>query len=565
MASLPARQQSQRRSSSEQTSDASQPRPSHSPVRARSATSEDSQTLLVNDLADAPAAPQNQSDSSAPAKPPSPSNDEDPSVKKCWICFSDSTEDTPETSAWRDPCPCALVAHEECLLDWIADVEAPKSSQNRSLGAPKIECPQCKSEIKLARPTNYIVDAVRGFERLGARMLTPGALTVLCATVYNSSLAWGVHSIYAVFGAEDGYRILRPLVMNAARPPAEVWLGELGQREAAQKVLGLLVDHLVHWRLYVGLPLITPVLVLSRTSLADSVLPVLPILFFATQSHSPNEPLDFAQWPPSASLAFAVLPYVRSAYNMYYQRVWAEHERRWLKEIQPRQGQGQSDTNNAADNDIGQPAQNDADEENIFEVRIDEGIWEDWEDEPEPAQVQPNADINAAPPPGQPPQENDQAHPPPNIADNRAPREQEQGNAQPPQRNPPPRPANQPAQQNNNGGRRLSFSPTAIAETVLGAILFPTIAGMSGELLKFFLPRSWTTLPSAPAGMRGMRMSAKGLLQEKWGRSLVGGCLFVVAKDALMLYVRWRMASMHRGRRVLDYDRQKGRVNSRAS
>ena len=102
------------------------------------------------------------------------------------------------------------------------------------------------------------------------------------------------------------------------------------------------------------------------------------------------------------------------------------------------------------------------------------------------------------------------------------------------------------------GERRLSYSVTAIAETVLGALMFPTIAGISGELLRLCLPRSWTA-PTMASGLFSRRLPAKGLLQEKWGRSLVGGCLFVVLKDAVMLYVRWRMAQMHRNRKVLDY------------
>ena len=65
----------------------------------------------------------------------------------------------------------------------------------------------------------------------------------------------------------------------------------------------------------------------------------------------------------------------------------------------------------------------------------------------------------------------------------------------------------------------------------------------------------WTT-PPAPNKLGG-RIVARGLLQEKWGRSLVGGCLFVVVKDAVGLYVRWKMAQMHRGRRVLDYGGKK--------
>ena len=65
-------------------------------------------------------------------------------------------------------------------------------------------------------------------------------------------------------------------------------------------------------------------------------------------------------------------------------------------------------------------------------------------------------------------------------------------------------------------------------------------------------------------GYRGAgRIAGRRLLQEKWGRSLVGGCLFVVLKDAVMLYARWRMVEMHRKRRVVDYvktDKGKGKA-----
>ena len=445
-------------------------------------------------------------------------------------------------------------------------MEAPNQRrQTRSLGPPRIECPQCKSDIKLSRPRNLVVEAVRGMERLGSQLVTPGALTVLFGTVYNSSMAWGVHSIYAVFGSEDGFRILRPLILNTVRPPIEFENGTA--REIGEKMLAVALDHLVHWRLYVGLPLITPILILSRTSLADSVLPILPILFFATQTHSPDDSLDFGHWPPSASLAFAVLPYVRTAYNMYYRKVWAEKEKLWLKQIQPRQTQAQNDGAGNEGNANQAPDVQDRDDGNVFEVRIDGGIWEDWEDDEEDeAQVQeqeenqmPN-NAPAAPPP-QPQQEDGQADPPPNINDNRAANQQQPANA-PPQQDQQNRP--QPVA-GGGGERRVSFSPTAIAETVLGALIFPALAGMSGELLKLALPRAWTT-PPATAGKvgGGVRVAAKGLLQEKWGRSLVGGCLFVVLKDAVVLYVRWKMARMHRLRKVVDYDREKGTKKAEA-
>lgn len=487
---------------------------------------------------------QQQQDSPLPQPAPETSVDDDQEVKKCWICFSDSTEDTTETSPWRDPCPCALVAHEECLLDWIADMEAPKSTRRAGIAAPKIECPQCKAEIRLARPRDYLVDAVRAVERLGNRAVTPASVTTLFAVLYNSSMAAGQHFIYAVFGRDDGFRILQPIIRNAVRPPVESYMGS--PHGASEMLLKVMIDHIVHWRLYVGLPLLTPILVLSRTNtnLADGILPVLPIVFFASQAHSPQEAFDFAQWPPSASFSFAVLPYVRSLYNFYYQRVWAKKEAEWLREIQPRTSQAATEP--ALDN--GNQQRQDQDEENVFEVRIDGGLWDEWEDgEQQPAPV-----------PQQHHEQQDEAAPAPNVQDNRplpggAANEQPNLLDQQQQQH-----AQHQAGNNANQAavdRRISFSPMAIAEKVLGALLFPTVAGLSGEVLKLLLPASWTTPPPMLKTRFHTRLGLQGFLQHKWARSIVGGCLFVIAKDALMLYVRWKMAQMHRGRRVVDFDR----------
>lgn len=547
MASMPQQPQHQRQSSPEQTSN------EHSspaaPVLTRSVNSEDSQVVIL-DHGSASEEPQTAPIADTQPKQGYQTPDEpDSTLKKCWICFSDANEDTPETSPWRDPCPCALVAHEECLLDWIADMEAPKNSRNRSFSPPQITCPQCKSEIKLARPRNYVVDVTRGLERLGSRLIWPSAGILLSNLVLKGSFALGEHTVYRIFGAHDGYRILQPLLRQRVIAPIDL---DLPARAMVARVIHDFSERASHWRLYVGIPLISPLLILSRTSLADSVLPALPVLFLATQVHSAGETLDFTAWPPSASMAFAVLPYLRSAYNFYYERVWAKKEQEWIKEVQPRGGQDSE----AAEQQEGGAGEAQADEgDNMFEVRIDGGIWEDWEgngaeqvDAPQQQQQQQQGQDQAQPPaPNQEP-----ALPQPNnLPAQQQQQQQVVQNAPPAAAAPAPAPQNQ--QQHE---RRLSFSTTAVAETLLGALAFPTLAELTGEILRFALPKSWTSLPVSPSNPRASSIAAKGLLQEKWGRSLVGGCLFVVLKDALMLYVRWRAARMHRERRVLDFDRR---------
>ncbi|KAK6221057.1 hypothetical protein LQW54_001630 [Pestalotiopsis sp. IQ-011] len=81
-----------------------------------------------------------------------------------------------------------------------------------------------------------------------------------------------------------------------------------------------------------------------------------------------------------------------------------------------------------------------------------------------------------------------------------------------------------------------------------GALLWPTVSYGAGSLLRLALPHAWVTKPASG--------HATGILQERWGRSLVGGCLFVVLKDAFYLYVKWRTTLNRPYRRIRNVDRR---------
>jgi hypothetical protein len=152
------------------------------------------------------------------------------------------------------------------------------------------------------------------------------------------------------------------------------------------------------------------------------------------------------------------------------------------------------------------------------------------------------------------------------VEDDAPPNPQRGNGAQPQNQNPPQaQDANNPpaeggdaaANGNNNGQaqnnwpNRLEFrqdmSATLSADTIMGALFFPAVAAAMGEVLKISLPAKWVG-----RGV-GVRVGAKGLLMEKWGRSLVGGCLFVVLKDVVTLYCKWRKARDFGKRRVVDW------------
>lgn len=87
-----------------------------------------------------------------------------------------------------------------------------------------------------------------------------------------------------------------------------------------------------------------------------------------------------------------------------------------------------------------------------------------------------------------------------------------------------------------------------VSNSIVSALILPAISAAMGEALRLMLPKSWT----APIGLR-----RAGMLRQQWGRSLIGGCLFVVIKDAVRIYTKSRKVAAMSNRRVKNVDRRR--------
>lgn len=433
--------------------------------------SEDSDTVLLNSPQQEKTQPQSE------FRPPPLTRQSTLGIKKCWICVGDTTEDDPTNPpVWRSPCKCSLTAHEDCLLDWVADLENPS---NRRTSTDKILCPQCKSEIKIARPKNYAVDAVKSLDRAFGRLVLPGLGTSILGTIFAGCWIHGFQSVYVVFGRPDAERLFR---YASGRPGALFSYG-----------------------------LIPLNLIFARTRYSDFVLPSGTLYLLATQLNDGFE-IDWTIWPPLPSTVFACLPAVRSFYNWTYDKAFGELNKKWLKEVQPRREEGfDGQEQNIAD--IMNEQEQDEANGVVFEVELNIGGNEPVEEINQPQGQageanQQNANANAN---GQ-----QQGHIHHILGDR---------------------------------GDELMEGTSSIGQSVLGSLLFPAVAAGMGGLLNLALPASWSSRLNFINGR-------PGLLSTRWGRSVIGGCLFVVLKDAIMLYCRWRLAQGHRQRKIMDYDKQ---------
>ena len=105
-------------------------------------------------------------------------------------------EDEPggPTSDWVDPCPCTLEAHQDCMLDWITDLERDKKP---------VACPVCKAPIRVDGPWDPVL-ALNDSLKAGFGRVTPGLLLTGFGT--GVAVGLGAYGLVAVrvFAGEDG-------------------------------------------------------------------------------------------------------------------------------------------------------------------------------------------------------------------------------------------------------------------------------------------------------------------------------------------------------------------------
>ena len=133
-------------------------------------------------------------------------------VRRCWVCMGDETDD-PENNIWRSPCPCSLTAHESCLLEWIADKEAPPPGQIAH--NHEIKCPQCQTPLKIQRPRDVLVTMVDGVTRVARSLILPTALCGVAGCFYSGFVSYGANAMALVFGSEAADAMLAPHTFNS--------------------------------------------------------------------------------------------------------------------------------------------------------------------------------------------------------------------------------------------------------------------------------------------------------------------------------------------------------------
>lgn len=192
--------------------------------------------------------------------------------RRCWICQQDDTDDRPEDSEWRRPCPCSLTAHESCLLEWIADQESSKSGD--LVPNARHECPQCKAEFNIQRPRAPTVELYGAIHNAVGHMLFPTAVSGFIGCLYSGLLVYGLNTTCIVFGTAEAGALLGGRI-ELGRFNPDTYVGKLGRAIHNLDPFFPTTLWVKNYGLLLSLPLVAPSLILLRTSLADQASAIL--------------------------------------------------------------------------------------------------------------------------------------------------------------------------------------------------------------------------------------------------------------------------------------------------
>ncbi|KAG7113759.1 E3 ubiquitin-protein ligase MARCHF5 like [Verticillium longisporum] len=450
-------------------------------------------------------------------------NEAPAAVGRCFVCLTDQDESAGEE--WVHPCPCSLEGHQDCMMHWLAELER----ENKPF-----QCPVCKAAISVDEPFDPAVAVGNRLHQAFSRLSPPLLGTGLAIGTWLGLATYGDVAFQIFAGPEARFHFLNdPRQEHGAR---------LGR--------------------YLGLGAVAPTLILSHSIPGLGNVIFLPLAALFGTFHMARDE-HFFSWPPSPELVCTAFPYVRAMYRNLWRELIRPYENKLdrriagLPEPEPRQDQGQRDGghHHHDDHDHGHDDEGgiagmldaainllDIPEVDV-ELQVEEQIVHVGEDDPRLGQegfrVEIHEDVEFdAPADGE------------QIPDLIAIEEQRHDEHE---AAPAPRVAGAaaaPPPMNDQRQWNLHASLRDVANALASALLLPAISSGAGELIQLLLPKHLTTLS-------GKSFGRPGLLQQTWGRSLVGGCMYLVLRDAFKLYTKYRRAVNRPLRKVRNVDRKR--------
>jgi len=213
--------------------------------------------------------------------------------------------------------------------------------------------------------------------------------------------------------------------------------------------------------------------------------------------------VNLNSWPPNPATTLALIPYLRLIYNQIYQTAIAPHERRWDAAVRLPVATDQQEE------PLQDPENQNPGNQNGNQAEAQNGNNEQPRDEDDGLAFGLEFEIEQDPHPDQP----------------------------------------------VGGPVRRNYPTAGILSSAIGALVFPSVAASFGGILGMILPTRWVSKERVIGGFwgRSANTTKGGLLAERWGRVVVGGMVFVVMRDAVVLYSKYKKAKASAEVKIRDW------------
>ncbi|KAK8055278.1 RING finger domain-containing protein [Apiospora rasikravindrae] len=370
-----------------------------------------------------------------PSATPPPAQDEPNDVHRCFICL----EDEPPKNLppdWVTPCTCSLEGHQQCMLTWVADLEAQGKD---------IKCPVCQSPIQVLDKWDPAVQFSDEIMRSLSNMSPFVLLSFLGGGALVSSAFYGMHALEIFAGPEAALHF----VLKRRTKHMDYWSMAMDRVKDALPALipqeeditravryGPNEGDKVNVLHFLSLTMIGPALILNRLYLGNFVIVPTSVIYamFFVEHQS-----DLLTWPPGPRKAMAIFPTIKTLYLQAYWICAKMVDRRVEAALaRNRSLQGETVEQAAAPQLDNAHVAPDEDEADLIDLAIAEEEEEAGEPQNGPAEAQARADRRANP----------------------------------------------------------NSSLSSVLNFFAGALLWPTVSYSVGNLLRMTLPKPWVTRPS---------------------------------------------------------------------
>lgn len=133
----------------------------------------------------------------APAPAPERTVSIDTTDKTCWICYTTESEDP--SLAFIHPCSCTLLAHPDCLLEWISTRRAMHPGTATGT-VPR--CPACGTQIRIHQDRSDLLRWYRQFRRSVDRASLAAGVGSIAASAWFVSAAYGAWALKTFMGEQ---------------------------------------------------------------------------------------------------------------------------------------------------------------------------------------------------------------------------------------------------------------------------------------------------------------------------------------------------------------------------